>query len=932
MKTLLIIANLLWLTACSPNISNKIFSSENLLAPVSSGVSGDYGSAIVGSTFDDKIFVFSKGSTDSSGSNLTLISEDFAISTSSGCNKNLTKASDKCQVKVKFLKNKVVGDYSADLKVGSVGFETTISLTAQVTEVPSLENSPAGLNGFNVLEGTISKNLDGAFLDFGTLSYAQTLAKVITIKKYGPTPDLPVVSFGGIPSKYSVDKNYCTSPLKNGETCLVRITIAHNMTNLSSGNAMDEVLSVNGVDKTVATSYFNAYIPEPPKVANIKFYYNGLLISGSLDLGDLGSKSSEKIIVVKNEGDAAASGASVGLTTESSVFSLGTNACTSSLGIGKSCQFKVKANPGLTTGTHAASASYAGVGIVISGSTTGPQLVGPFMSISSWSCDRRSGAASPGPSFLCKDEDLVVDVSVRSDFIAQHANASVNLVVGQTCDTLMSPGDKFFYGPSSWGDFYLTPVTTHPVTGYSGGQHTIKISHDSWGASNGYQQGVLSYVLYQGSSSTFSSKVYDCLTIGNIQLRADCSVNQHEDENLNCVNNTRVCSSMPPYATAGSETYSNGSWGSCVVSACQSGYTVSGNSCQQQQSTDYRTENLLTEQEKSISSDDVTFYLWMNNSDEYFTGMGSAQGQAVIACNPYNSDYYYDVYIANDGDISNIMNSGMPNLWSGYCDTGGMNPSIINSPEVSRLGRVVYGEEMYVAIVRTYTGLGNPQDPEIVKVQPMGTKMYNTPPVFTSGRTFLMGNGNGTGLKGLFNFYSADMTMDPQYSAYSPDFSQLHRWLNCSFDLSGESTSCFLNYMMNEIEVNIHNTNMCGNYTVQGSLTLMAQSYVPDANYSSIPIEVSLPSCECGNRGMVEDSYGQCICPNNMSDMGGFCGCTETGTIDMGGYCGCDNSSGYYDTGSGSCEYIQCSNYSNSGDCSSSPRGCWWDEDSQMCY
>lgn len=57
-----------------------------------------------------------------------------------------------------------------------------------------------------------------------------------------------------------------------------------------------------------------------------------------------------------------------------------------------------------------------------------------------------------------------------------------------------------------------------------------------------------------------------------------CQSGEHLEEGV-CVTSERACSIIPEGALVAVETYSNGSWGNCQITACNSGYHLDQNSC-----------------------------------------------------------------------------------------------------------------------------------------------------------------------------------------------------------------------------------------------------------------------------------------------------------------------------------------------------------------
>ena len=367
MKALFFLLPLSLLVACQPTTKSALFSTESLVVPEeTSGTSGDFGSSIEnGAVVADKIFTFTKGS-ESSGSNVELSSSDFSIISSSGCNKELKKASDKCLVKVKFVKNKVAGSYSASLKVGSEGLMKTIPLSATVLPIPSLEQAP-NLNGFDVvLDGQV---LSSGSVSFGSIDFGSTLTKIIELKKYGPTAQVPNITLGN--SLFSIVTNNCSKSLTNGKTCLIKIKLTHTQSSVApTGEDISSTILDGSHALVVGLGGHLNPIPSTPALsADIKFYESSALKT-SLDFGSVSLASISKIVTIKNEGSAAASLASLILSGDSN-FVISSHNCLASLGVNKSCSVRLRVDLG-GSGSKSGSLSYAGNSLSLSANLVAP--------------------------------------------------------------------------------------------------------------------------------------------------------------------------------------------------------------------------------------------------------------------------------------------------------------------------------------------------------------------------------------------------------------------------------------------------------------------------------------------------------------------------------------------------------------------------------
>ena len=322
MKKILLIG--LLLSACTPKESLKM-SSENLSIPVESTSISSYsfGDEILqGSTVADKIFTFTKNASATEGADTTVSldnSVDFSVVTATGCNKTLTKASEKCQVKVRFMKSKVAGAYEGALNVG--GNEVELSATV-------LSPTPTGPT-ISVKEGTTEVTT----LAFGAVNKNTASSKLLTIANTGSATTNLAVSLMG-DSVFSISSNNCGTSLAKGKSCSMRVLFSSGAGSVADEEKSSSLTLASGIILPVSGIVRGT----PVIVGNplIKFYEGSVAIT-TLSFGTISSGSLSKVLIVKNEGTAPNSTA----ISYAGDFSLMSNSCGASLAVGATCQMRL---------------------------------------------------------------------------------------------------------------------------------------------------------------------------------------------------------------------------------------------------------------------------------------------------------------------------------------------------------------------------------------------------------------------------------------------------------------------------------------------------------------------------------------------------------------------------------------------------------------
>ena len=219
----------------------------------------------IGSTVADKIFTISKSAEETSvDSSVNLNSADgaFLVVSSTGCNRSLVKATDKCLVKVRFSKSKVSGSYEGTLVVGSGEGAVSIALTASVKVV---EENPTE-NGVSLSEGAVGIT---STLAFGEVDAKKSLTKIVTLTNGGSKDVTPSVVLTG-DSNFLLMSNGCVSVVKPKKTCLVKLVFKGDNTTPENPTSKSASLAIAG--KTVAlTGSLKSLNSEPPITYSVVF-------------------------------------------------------------------------------------------------------------------------------------------------------------------------------------------------------------------------------------------------------------------------------------------------------------------------------------------------------------------------------------------------------------------------------------------------------------------------------------------------------------------------------------------------------------------------------------------------------------------------------------------------------------------------------------
>lgn len=751
---------------------------------------------------------------------------------------------------------------------------------------------------------------DGAFTgtaDFGSFAHNASNAKLVTftLKNTGTEPLAGPASLDNENEGFLISYTNCPSSLAKSKSCTLKVSF--DPRNIAAGPHSAN-LNFDSIFVALSATKEAAPAPEVPTLTGQVQIQMAAVPVSTVDFGEITPKDAViKTLTVKNIGSGAVLFPSV--IVSSPDFTLSYDACSNkTVAKNGSCTLKVALAGSGKEGPIEATLSLEDLSVSLTGKVITPALAAqdPESSLSA------SIQLMDGTSVASSSKELGSFQGSQSQIVTLSAK-NVGTIASVASAVGLSDSANFLLAYDACSNKALAKNATCQ----------IKVVFSSSGKSSGDYSTILSFA---GQSITLNASVS--------QPVPTCSGGQHLEDNV-CVSNSRSCSPMPDGTTAGTQTYSSGSWGTCVASACAGTHTLSSGVCQPNGPVDYRTTDLLTPEERNYNiltnGDGVEFNLTMNTGNDYFgdpMALMSVQGSAYMTCDEYNQDDYYEVYIANDGDVEDLVNLGNA-LWNGGCDdSGGASPYQTWNVDSSRLGRAIYGEDMYVAIFKYDTVNWIP---ELVKVQTTGLRLYNTPPLFNPGYTSLMYAGWG-------NTYSADIYLhslgiESTYVNYAPDVSYLYYWVDCDFSFSSAwNSNCQLN-SNGEVHVQLEGDNsMCGNYSEEGALYLYPWNYVENYSAISIPISVSLPSCMCENyNNMEEDWNGHCVCKPTYVDNAGSCECPSN-MMDMGNGCECDSGSGYYDDGMGSCQYMQCSDFTDEYSCQNNPIGyCSWDEEWQQC-
>lgn len=351
-----LIVNILSIVGCSPDSDQRV-KEEALSVPMeSSSVSTfSFGENLeVGAVVSDKIFTFIKNPvlSGAASSNVSLSNTtDFSLVSASGCNRELIKTTDKCVVKVRFLKNKVSGSYSGELHVGDGIESMSVSLSASVV-------SPIAISSLSVLEGSSEIS---SVLSFGPLNSSASLSKIITIKNEGTQAEYMSVSLMG--EGFSILSNSCSSSLAKNKTCSIKVSFKAGASGVEDIQKLG-TLSLNN-QKSISLSATILGVPVVTGSPDVRFYDSSSMVS-SINMGSIASGSVSKIIVLKNEGTASSPAPS--LSGDSS-FSIISSSCSGTLLSGKNCSMKISFSA-VGSGSKTATISSGGANLIISGSIT----------------------------------------------------------------------------------------------------------------------------------------------------------------------------------------------------------------------------------------------------------------------------------------------------------------------------------------------------------------------------------------------------------------------------------------------------------------------------------------------------------------------------------------------------------------------------------
>ena len=319
MKFLMVPLCSLVLISCTQGNQSSTYSASNITAASSQASFGE--NLEFGAKVADQIFTFTKSASESSADSTVALSSSgnaFSIVSATGCNKSLTKASDKCLVKVRFIGTKVSGSHLGVLSVGSFN----LALSASV-----LPDSTFASISFS--EGSV----DLSSVDFGELSAKTSLQKIITVSNSGTKDLASVVSLTG-DSNFVIVSNACTTTLKAGKTCLVKLSFKADSVAPTQVATKAATLSVSGSTLALVGSLKAQEVVSTPAV--LKLYESSALLE-SVNFGALALNStSSKVLTLKNEGGSTITP----IVSVDGGFSATTTGC-ASLKSGSSCYIRL---------------------------------------------------------------------------------------------------------------------------------------------------------------------------------------------------------------------------------------------------------------------------------------------------------------------------------------------------------------------------------------------------------------------------------------------------------------------------------------------------------------------------------------------------------------------------------------------------------------
>lgn len=352
MKFLMVPLCSLALISCTQNNKSATYSASNITAASSQASFGE--NLEFGAKVADQIFTFTKSASESSAdSTVALTSADnaFSIVSATGCNKSLTKASNKCLVKVRFNSSKVSGAHSGVLSVGSGAGIFSLNLTATVLP----DTSAVTMVSFS--EGGIA----ASSLSFGEVEAKGSLSKIITVLNSGSKDVTPVVSLTG-DSNFSILSNACSTALKSGKSCLVKLSFKGDSSAPSQVASKTASLVVSGISLPLSGSLKAL---EAPTAAVLKLYESSSEID-SVDFGQMTLNTTQsKVLTLKNEGGSTATPQ---VSVSGSDFTISTTGC-ASLKPGASCFIRLTAQAKESSGSE--NLSIAGNSILLAYNTGG---------------------------------------------------------------------------------------------------------------------------------------------------------------------------------------------------------------------------------------------------------------------------------------------------------------------------------------------------------------------------------------------------------------------------------------------------------------------------------------------------------------------------------------------------------------------------------
>jgi hypothetical protein len=431
----------------------------------------------------------------------TISTNDFTLVSGFNCPLGAKNKTSCSAIKVSFTpQGKSPGTYQANLTLGSI----TIPLQAII-------NEPAPVDLASGIIFSWGDNLDWGPM----LSSGNTITKTVIITNQNSSSlNLPVEVSNLSPFTLSYDT--CSNKIlnKNG-SCQLKISL----TPTALSGDLSATLSYAGHQLNLTAQVVtpqNIAQGETPTVINgvtyapqVQFLINNNVATEY----QVGEGYSVVNLTLKNSGNVATVTSSA--QAEGSGIYVVSNGCLNrSLGPNTSCLVKLGIDSEQLTSESGLSFNGHFLPIRII-----PPIPDSLLTIDSWVCPNHQGLA-PGLNFTCNSSDFTAEIFIDHNFVMTHPTAAVNVSVGVTCDYLQSVGDNYFFPtPSTWNDFYLSPLVDHPLTFYGSG-HTIRFHYEDWGYNNGYNQAPVTYVLYQPDPNNRykSIQVYECLTLGTMAL------------------------------------------------------------------------------------------------------------------------------------------------------------------------------------------------------------------------------------------------------------------------------------------------------------------------------------------------------------------------------------------------------------------------------